>query len=85
MSFLEFIFKNFWHWSGAVVILLVFALIIKIFFNFIVELIHGNKITQNFNLPTDTKIDFTKNKENDGVNKVSSGATISNVDVSVRG
>lgn len=84
MNFLEFIFRDFWHWSGTVVILWVFATIIKSFFNFIVELIHGKKLTQNFNFPANTKIDFTKNKENDDVNKVSSGATISNVDVSVR-
>lgn len=79
LEILEWIFGSFWRFAGVCAILILIIDLIKLFFDFIVELIHGKQTIQNFNLPENTKIEEKKE-----INKVSSGASVSNADVFVK-
>lgn len=89
MEFLKFIFSNFWTFIGFFLVLCVAATVVKSLLDFVVELIHGKPTIQNITLDKDTKVELpTKKEKKDKPLKdtqdVSSGASISGGDVSVR-
>lgn len=48
MGLINFIFSSFWIFLGTVILLLITLGFVVEFFDFIVELIHGKPINQNF-------------------------------------
>lgn len=83
MEILKFVFGNFWTFMGVFLCLLVLASIMKNFFDFIVELIHGKQQIINYNLPKE--IQTTKETAVDeNMNKVGSKVKLDVGKVEVR-
>ena len=53
MEFVKFVFSSFWTFVGVFLLSLVAVSIIKTFFDFIVELVHGKQIIINTSENTD--------------------------------
>ena len=82
MEILQFIFRDFWTFIGCLLLIAVIFSLVKAFFDFIVELIHGKQPI--INLPKDTKIIQPKEKPFDGVEKVDANIAIEGGDVEVK-
>lgn len=66
MIFFEFVFQSFWHFLGFVALSGLVLECLRLFFNFIVELIHGKPVIQNLKIPIDKMEeikDLSKEKE----------------------
>lgn len=62
MEFFRFIFSNFWTFAGFFLLSLVVVAIIKNTFDFVVELVHGKPIVNNYYLDKDVKIEKKEKK-----------------------
>lgn len=89
MEFVKFIFSNCWTFIGFFLVLCVVSTVVKELLDFVVELVHGKPTIQNITLDKGTKIEQSTKKEKKDkplkdTQDVSSGASISGGDVSVR-
>lgn len=83
MEFFKFIFTNFWTFIGFFLLCLVAVAIIKNIFDFVVELIHGKPVVNNYYLDKDIKIEEKQNKKSDKP-KINSGVKVEAPKVNVR-
>lgn len=82
MEVLSLILQDFWSSLWFLLCLLVLSSIIKDFFDFIVELIHGKQVINNYNLPKEFKVEDIN--KTDTVNKTDSKVKIDTGKVKVR-
>lgn len=64
MEFFKFIFSSFWTFAGFFLLSLVVVAIIKSAFDFVVELIHGKPMVNNYYLDKDVKIEKKEKTDN---------------------